>query len=67
MGTRVSTKHKLISQLESADSILRDILNIVAKRPTALNLEPLVELLLETDQQLKATLDEGLPQSLFTL
>ncbi|THD21948.1 Mediator of RNA polymerase II transcription subunit 4 [Fasciola hepatica] len=58
MGTRVSTKHKLISQLESADSILRDILNIVAKRPTALNLEPLVELLLETDQQLKATLDE---------
>ncbi|KAA0189283.1 Mediator of RNA polymerase II transcription subunit 4 [Fasciolopsis buskii] len=58
MGTRVSTKHKLISQLESADSILRDVLNAVSKRPTALNLEPLVELLLEVDQQLKATLDE---------
>ncbi|VDP74435.1 unnamed protein product [Echinostoma caproni] len=58
MGTRVSTKHKLISQLESADSILRDVLNAVAKRPTALNLEPLVELLLETDQQLKNTLME---------
>lgn len=50
--------------MPTPSDLLRDVLNAVSKRPTALNLEPLVELLLEVDQQLKATLDEGLSISL---
>ncbi|TGZ70459.1 hypothetical protein CRM22_003184 [Opisthorchis felineus] len=58
MSTRISTKQKLLSHLESTDAVLRDILSVLTKRQSSLNLESLVELLLEKDQQLKLTLTE---------
>ncbi|CAL8109240.1 unnamed protein product [Calicophoron daubneyi] len=58
MSTRVSTKQKLICQLEGADCLLRDIVSALTRRQGPLNLEPLVELLLDKDQQIKETLAE---------
>ncbi|CAH8530785.1 unnamed protein product [Dicrocoelium dendriticum] len=59
MSCRLSTKQKLLNHLENADSMLRDMLFILSKRQVPVNLEPLVELLLEKDQQIKSTLEEG--------
>lgn len=58
MNSRLSTKQRLLNQLGSADSVLRDVLFILSKRQVPVNLEPLVELLLEKDQQIKLTLEE---------
>ncbi|CAH8505421.1 unnamed protein product [Schistosoma intercalatum] len=58
MSSRVSLKQKLIGQLEDADSILRDILSAASKKKSSVTLLPLIELLLEKDQQLKETYKE---------
>ncbi|CAH8478584.1 unnamed protein product [Schistosoma turkestanicum] len=58
MSSRVSLRQKLIGQLEDADSILRDILSTASKKKSSVTLLPLIELLLEKDQQLKETYKE---------
>nr|CAH8841354.1 unnamed protein product [Trichobilharzia regenti] len=55
MSTRVSLRQKLVSHLEDADSILRDIVAVATKKRPSVTLLPLIELLLEKDQQLKET------------
>ncbi|KAH8860604.1 Mediator of RNA polymerase II transcription subunit 4 isoform 2 [Schistosoma japonicum] len=57
MSSRVSLRQKLIGHLEDADSILRDILATASKKKSV-TLLPLIELLLEKDQQLKETYKE---------